>query len=186
TNAATPKQGLPHQLADGVKGNLHLVTIPLEPNGPAAFSNQPYLELELTKEVRIYRAFPDPTYYSMHGAGLPSGVHVYGITLERPAVEVDFQPDQVAHIWTAPAQPSYTAKLKNRTDALHQVELWLTTTSHDGAEKTVEGQIVPLAAGAAQSVKLPFHLKRYGHHAVELKIRSAPAEKGKGEAEQHT
>src|SRR5262249_16641876 len=88
-------------LAGGAKGNLHLVTIPLDPNGPVAFSDLRHLEFELTKEVRIYRAFPDPTYYSMHGAGLPSGVHVFGVTFERPAVEVDFQPDQVAHVWTA-------------------------------------------------------------------------------------
>jgi hypothetical protein len=178
------QRGLPLQLAGGIKGNLHVVTIPLDPNGTAAFSNQPYLEFELTKEVRIYRAFPDPVYYSMHGAGLPSGVHVFGITLERPAVEVDFQPDQVAHIWTAPAQPSYTASLKNRTAALQQVDLSLTTASHDGAEKTVVSRIIPLAAGASQVVKLPLVLKRHGHHAVELKIRSAPAEKGKGEVEE--
>ena len=87
------------------------------PNGPAAFSDEAQLEFELTKEVRIYRGFPDPIYYSIHGAGLPSGVHVFGVTLERPAVEVDLQPDKVAHIWTAPEQPSYTAKLKNTTGA---------------------------------------------------------------------
>src|SRR5262249_16316253 len=46
-------RGLPFQLADGARGNLHLVSIPLEPNGTAAFSDQPYLEFELTKEVRI-------------------------------------------------------------------------------------------------------------------------------------
>ena len=78
----------PPTLANGVKGNLHLVTIPLEPNGPVAFGDQEHLEFELTKEVRIHRSFPDPIYYSYHGAGLPSGVHVFGITLERPAVEV--------------------------------------------------------------------------------------------------
>src|SRR5262249_59516138 len=110
-------RGLPFQLADGARGNLHLVSIPLEPNGTAAFSDQPYLEFELTKEVRIYRAFPDPTYYSMHPAVLPSGVHVYGVTLERPAVEVDFQPDQVAHSWAPPPQPSLTAQLKDRPEA---------------------------------------------------------------------
>jgi hypothetical protein len=170
--AASPAS-LPFQLAGGTKGNLHLVTIPLEPNSTAAFSNQPYLEFELTKEVRIYRAFPDPTYYSIHGAGLPSGVHVYGVTLERPGVEVDFQPDQVAHIWTAPAQPSYTAKLKNTTAAVQQVNLELNTMSHDGTEKTVVRQAVQLAAGAEQAVKLPLALKRYGYHAVELKIHSA-------------
>ena len=159
---AVSPASLPLQLASGTKGNLHLVTIPLEPNGPAAFSNQQHLEFELTKEVRIYRAFPDPNYYSMHGAGLPSGVHVYGITLERPAVEVDFQPDQIAHVWTAPAQPSYTAKLKNTTATAQPVDLELTTTSHDGSEKTVVRQTVQLAPDASQSVKLALALKRHG------------------------
>jgi hypothetical protein len=165
--------GLPAQLAGGSRANLHLVTIPLEPNGTAAFSNQPYLEFELTKEVRIYRAFPDPTYYSMHGAGLPSGVHVFGVTLERPLVEVDFQPDQVAHIWTAPARPGYTVRLQNTSRAAQMVGLQLTTTSHDGSEKTGVQRTVELAAGAAKAVPLPLALKRYGYHAVELKIRSA-------------
>jgi len=174
--AASPA-GVPPQLPGGFKGNLHLVTIPLEPNGPAAFSTQQHLEFELTKEVRIYRAFPDPTYYSMHGAGLPSGVHVFGITLERPAVEVDFQPDQVAHIWTAPAKPSYTAKLKNTTQKAQTVNLQLTTTSHDGLEKTVVKKSLELAAGAAEAIKLPLELKRYGHHAVELTIGSTGEER---------
>jgi hypothetical protein len=158
-------------------GNLHLVTIPLDPNGTAAFSNEPYLEFELTKEVRIYRAFPDPTYYSMHGAGLASGVHVFGVTLERPLVEVDFQPDQVAHIWTAPAKPSYTTRLRNTSKAAQTVNLQLTTTSHDGLEKTSVRKAVDLAAGATKDVKLPLKLERYGHHAVELKIKSAGEER---------
>jgi hypothetical protein len=170
--AAAPA-GVPLQLPGGARGNLHLVTIPLEPNGPAAFNNQHHLEIELTKEVHIYRAFPDPTYYSMHGAGLPSGVHVFGVTLERPAVEADFQPDQVAHIWTAPAKPGYTIKLKNTTEKPQTVHLQLTTTSHDGLEKTVVKKSVDLAAGARQAVNLALELKRYGHHAVELKIASA-------------
>jgi hypothetical protein len=113
----------------------------------------------------------------MHGAGLPSGVHIFGVTLERPAVEVDLQPDQVAHIWTAPAQPSYTAKLKNTTAAAQQVNLELTTTSHDGSEKTAVQRTVQLAVAAEQAVKLPLALKRYGYHAVELKTRSAGEER---------
>jgi hypothetical protein len=169
--------GVPLQLPGGAKGHLHLVTIPLEPNGPAAFSNQQHLEFELTKNVRIYRAFPDPTYYSMHGAGLPSGVHVFGVTLERPAVEVDFRPDQVAHIWTAPAKPGYTARLRNTTQKAQAVTLQLSTTSHDGLEKIVVKSSVELAAGADRAVKLPLELRHYGHHAVELKIGAAGEER---------
>src|SRR5262249_42582797 len=161
---------LPVQLPGGARGTLHLVTIPLEPNGTAAFSDQPYLEFELTKGVRIYRAFPDPTYYSMHAAGLPSGVHLFGATLERPVVDVDFQPAQAAHIGTAPAGPSYTARLKNTSQAAQTVNLRLTTTSHDGSEKTVVRKTVELAAGAGEAVTLPLALKRHGYHAVELKI----------------
>lgn len=164
---------LPVQLGNGTKGNLHRITIPLNPNGAVTFSDQRHLEFELTKEVLVYRAFPDPVYYSLHAGGLPSGVHIYGITLERPKVEVDFQPDQVAHIWSAPAQPSYTAKLKNATAVVQPVNLELTTTSHDGLEKTAVRQSVSLAAGAEQAVKLPLALKRHGYHAVDLKIRAA-------------
>jgi hypothetical protein len=174
--AASPNV-VPLQLPNGAKGNLHLVTIPLEPNGPAAFSNQPYLEFELTKEVRIYRAFPDPHYYSLHAAGLPSGVHVFGVTLERAAVVVDFQPDQVGHIWTAPAKPGYTVKLKNTTQKPQTVELQLLTTSHDGSEKTDAKKTISLAAGASEAVKLPVELKRYGHHDVVLKIRNGGEER---------
>ncbi len=171
-SAPATVHALPAQLVNGIKGNLHLVTIPLEPNGPAAFSDQDHLEFELTKEVRIHRSFPDPIYYSSHGAGLPSGVHVFGISLERPAVEVDFQPDKIAHIWTAPAQPSYTAKLRNSTSVEQAVELQLTTTSHDSLEKTTVRQAVKVAAGADQTVKLPLKLKKHGYHDVELRINS--------------
>lgn len=168
------------------KGNLHLVTIPLDPNGPAAFSNQQHLEFELTKEVRIYRAFPDPIYYSMHGGGLPSGVHVFGITLERPAVEIDFQPDEVAHIWIAPTQPTYTLKLKNTTTTLQRVDLQMTTTSHDGLEKRTVDLNVQLRPGEETAQKMGTGIKRYGHHAVEWKIRTTPADKGKGAVEERT
>jgi hypothetical protein len=164
--------GLPLQLAGGPRSHLHLVTIPLEPNGPAAFSDQDHLEFELTKEVHVYRSFPDPIYYSSHGAGLPSGVHVFAVTLERPAVEVDLQPDKFAHVWSAPEQPSYTARLRNVTAAEQSVDLELTTTGHDGVEKATVRGAAKLAAGAEQAVKLPLNLHRYGHHAVELKVRT--------------
>jgi hypothetical protein len=162
----------PHALpAAGGKVRLHLVTIPLDPDGTDAFADMDHLDFELTKQVRVRRDFPDPINYSVHGAGLPSGVHVYGVTLERPAVAVDFQPDQFAHIWTAPAQPAYTARLKNLSPRPQDVTLDLTTTSHDSRETTKVTKTARLAPGAEQAVALPLSLKRYGHHAVALKVR---------------
>jgi hypothetical protein len=164
---------LPVQLADGKKGRLHLVSIPLEPDGPASLSDLDHVELELTKDVHVYRSYPDPIYYSQHGAGLPSGVHVFALTLEQPAVTVDLLPDRLAHIWTAPEHPSYTARLRNLTNSEQPIELELRTTSHDGTEKETVRREVKVAAGAEQLVKLPLSLRRHGFHAVELKVRSA-------------
>lgn len=171
--AAKSTASIPIDLGGGKTGHLHRVTINLDPNGPVAFHDQRHLELELTKEVQVYRAFPDPNYYSQHGGGLPSGVHIFGMTLEKPAVEVDLQPDQVGHIWTAPDQPSYTAKVTNTTDKPQSVNLELATVSHDQLEKTTIRQSAQLLPGASQFVKLPLSLKRYGHHDVTLKIDSA-------------
>ncbi|MBI4028536.1 MAG: hypothetical protein HY360_26350 [Verrucomicrobia bacterium] len=170
TTRSSEAHAVPVNLTSGGKGNLYLVTIPLEPNGLASLSETDYVEMELTKEVRVYRAFPDPMYYSEHGAGLPSGVHVYALTMERPAVETDFHPDKFAHIWTAPEKPWYTVTLRNRTQGKQRVKLELTTVSHDGLEKTSQSTAVNLAAAAQDEVKLPITLKKYGYHDVQLRI----------------
>jgi hypothetical protein len=169
----------PHALAaaltGGTKLNLHVVTIPLEPDGVAAFSDLDHLEFELTKQVRTFRGYPDPIQYSQHGAGLPSGVHVFGITLERPVVEVDLQPDAFAHVWTAPAIPSYTATLRNTSTAEQAVVLELEARAFQHDSTTAASDQVKLAPGETRKVPLPLKgLKRYGHHAVRLQVTSGP------------
>ena len=170
TARSSKAQRLPVVLEKGGQGNLYLVTIPLEPEGLASVADLPYLEFELTKEVIIYRAFPDPCYYSMHQAGLPSGVHVYAVTLEKARVEVEFEPENFAHIWTAPEIPWYTVTLANRGDETEDVRLELATASLDGHDKTRRGEKVRLAAGGREELKLRLDLKRYGYHKVELRI----------------
>jgi hypothetical protein len=168
---APATHALPATLAGGAKANLHLVTIPLEPDGVSAFSDLEHLEFELTKQVRTYRGFPDPIQYSQHGAGLPSGVHVFAVTLERPAVEVDFQPDAFAHVWTAPATPSYTAALRNHTKEDQSAALEVEARAFNSNQTVTVRERVKLAAGETRKVKLSVKgLKRYGHHDVRLRV----------------
>ena len=134
-------QALPAQLANGIKGNLHLVTIPLEPNGPAAFSDEEHLEFELTKEVRIYRSFPIRFITAVTGPACPAASTCSASRWNDRRSRSISSPTRFAHIWTAPAAaPSYTAKLRNSTAVEQAVELELTTTSHDGLEKTTVRQ----------------------------------------------
>jgi hypothetical protein len=174
--------GAPHALGTtlgaGTKANLHLVTIPLEPDGVSAFSDQSHLEFELTKQVRTFRGFPDPIQYSQHGAGLPSGVHIFGITLEKPAVEVDAQPDAYAHIWTAPATPSYTITLKNTSAVKQAVALDLETHAYANPETSVVRDQLELNPGETRKVKMVLKgIKRHGHHAVRVHAWTGPGQK---------
>jgi len=164
---------LPVRLGKGGEGDLYLVTIPLEPEGLASVADLPYLEFELTKQVTIYRAFPDPCYYSMHQAGRPSGVHVYALTLEKARVEVEFEPENYAHIWTAPEIPWYTIGLVNRGDATETVHIELATTSLDGEDATRQKQKVRISAGERQELKFRLDLEKYGYHKVQLRVEDS-------------
>jgi hypothetical protein len=153
-------------LENGKAGSLFLVTIPVEPGSLASFRR---VELELTKGVRLYRAWPDPMYYSMHPAGLPSSVHVYALTLERPPVSVDLKASNGLHVWTAPEKPSYTAVV-TPLRPVGPVSLELSTRSYDGQETTRQVKKVEFKDGKPETVTFELGLKKHGHHDVTLTL----------------
>ena len=60
---------------------------------------------------------------------------------------MDPRPDAPAHIWTAPANPTYTIALHNNTGKATTATLTFKTTSYDGKETTtLPTQTVSLAA----------------------------------------
>jgi hypothetical protein len=153
----------------GEEGNLWMVTVPIDSGALAAFDDLEWYEMELTKEVQLYRAYPDPTFYSAHAAGLASGAHVYAMTLERPALTVDLQPDTPGHLWTVPKTPAYTARLNNLTGKPRTVTLKLTTSSHDGSSRSAQEVQVQLPA-AGTTTRLTPKPTRFGYHDVALTV----------------
>jgi hypothetical protein len=172
--ASSKVKGVPIKLADGSDSKLYHVTIPLDPDAFSWFTDLPRIGLEITKEVRFYRGYPDPLEYSWHGAGLPSSVQIYAMTLERAGVELDLQPARFDHVWTAPATPSYTFQLRNGTAAATKAKFVITTKSQDGQDITKQEQEVDLPLGAAP-VALPVAIKptRYGLHELTVTMTAA-------------
>lgn len=159
---------LPVTLGDGKAGNLYLVTIPIDPGALAAFGWNEYCDLEITKDVKYYRCYPDPCEFSVHGAGLPSSVQVYAMTLERPSVTVELHPTVPADVWAAPNRPSYSVRLKNQAGAARQVNLTLTTRDYYGKEKTIQKASVKVPASSEVVRQFVLNVKRYGYHDVVL------------------
>jgi len=176
---------LPVKQENGKKGNLYLVTIPIQPGEISSLVNWDKFfatptsnvyggtgryEIELTKEIRQFREYPDPICYDFHPAGRPSGVHVYAMTLERPPVHMEFDPDNFAHVWVGPDDmPSYTVTLDNRTPDPREVKFVLTTLSDDGKESTNQEETITVPANAIDhEVKFKIELEKYGYHKVVL------------------
>jgi hypothetical protein len=155
------------KLIDGRKVNLYAVTIPLDPGMLSSFADLTVYEVELTKQVQIWRSYPDPISYGYHPAGLASGVHLYAMTLQETPVDFAWAPDQFGHVWTAPANPAYTATVSNKTGAPVKGKLTVTTKSYDGTETSKVERPVLLPAGAtAVKVPVPLPVKLFGYHDV--------------------
>ncbi|MHB9110884.1 MAG: hypothetical protein ACYDCO_27835 [Armatimonadota bacterium] len=161
---------VPVTLEDGSAANLWLVKIPLDPARLSSFSDLETLELELTKEIRQYRSYPDPFLYGWHGAGRPSGVHVYAVTLHKPDVELSLEPAVFGHVWTAPEVPEYEIALANRTAEERTVTLTARASSHDGQEAREQAHQVTVPAEGRAVKRLAFPVEKNGLHTLEVTI----------------
>jgi len=170
TVTSTQTVALPARFENGKPCSLHLVTVPIDPGLLAPFDDQSTLSVELTKEVRLFRGYPDPAQYSYHGAGLPSSVHIYAMTFEAPRISMSVTPEAYANVWTAPKQPSYTIALTNFTPVAQTVTVEVSTVSYDGSEKTIQKKPVSVPASRNASLVVPVPLKKYGYHDITLKL----------------
>lgn len=146
---------------------LQLIKIPVEPGNFRDFSDLNTMEMELTGKVYPYRNWPDPSYYSIHHGGIPSGVQIYAVTLETLPVTVDFAPEAFANVWVD-STPGYRVTLTNHTNKPVKQHLKLNTISFDQKEELVleQGITVPALGKAVTRFDLP--VKKYGWHEVKL------------------
>ena len=163
-------KSVPLKLADGRAGALHVVTVPIDPGQLATLRDLNVIGLELTKEVKLYRVFPDPMYYSHHPAGLPSSVHVYGLTLERPEVRMKVTPARYADIWTAPEKPSYNVQLSNSGKETRTARLSWAATAHGGLDVQRGSRKLSVEPGKNAELEFDLSLTRHGYHDLEIKL----------------
>jgi hypothetical protein len=165
---AADARPLPIRLDSGSRANLWLIRVPLDPALLASFSDMETLELELTKRVHQYRSYPDPILYGWHGAGLPSGVHVYALTLHRAEIEMSLEPAAVGHVWTTPAVPAYSVAFENRSTTNRTLSVLVETKSHDGGETTKQTRSLNLLAGKQGRLNISVPVKKNGWHEMTL------------------
>lgn len=150
---------LPVSMANGSKANLWMIRIPLDPGRLSSFGDMDFVEIEFTKEVRIFQSYPSPEYCGWHQAGQASAVHLYAVTLAETPVGFSWEPDLFGHVWQAPAQVSYTATLTNRTAAEQKGTLTVIARSYDSTDEYKQEFPVTLPALTPGMAPVPIRIK---------------------------
>lgn len=176
-NEETIQKGLVTPLAQKTADGrpLYLVKVPVETGEFYGFHDMQdsFLEFELTKPVVLGRSYPDPIYYGYHPAGLPSSVHVVGITLEEAAFDYEVKPSQTAFVFEQPEKPSVTVPVRNLSAKPLSATVSLKTRSFDAQEETSLTATVQCAAGETAQPNLQLNLKTLGWHELQISVEAA-------------
>jgi hypothetical protein len=144
---------------------------------------RPWIEIELTKEVRLTRRVPDPNRTRSRPLGLPSGVRLAALTLERCPLQMRVTSKESGHAFVVPQQPTFQVHLTNITAAPQPYELGLTLTHRDGTPLSAARKgTVP--AGQAADVALGVPLTPTPLPGGERGKNASPlpaGERGRGE-----
>src|SRR5947199_9216505 len=87
-----------------------------------------WVEIELTKEIRLARRQPDPCRFRSRPLGLPSGVKIAAITLEKSPLQMRVGSKETGHAFVEPQKPAFQVRLTNISAAAYAYELRLALT----------------------------------------------------------
>ena len=166
---------VPQKTADGKQ--LYLVRVPVNTDDFYGFRDMAdqFLEFELTKPLSLGRSYPDPIYYGYHPAGLPSSVHVVGITLEAAAFSYEVKPKQTGFIFEQPERPAHAVAITNAGTAPLTAKVTMQSESYDGGEQQTVTASVKVGPGETRDAELQFDLKKLGWHELKVTVEAGGA-----------
>src|SRR5262249_2633939 len=129
-----------------------------------------FLEIELTKEVRLARRSPDPNRFRYRPLGLPSGVRLAALTLERSPLQMRVSSKETGHAFVEPQPPTVQVTLRNITAAEQPYRLTLSGKHLDGSS-TREERSGRIEANGAIELSIPMPTSKRGYHDLAVTLR---------------
>ncbi len=94
-------------------GNLYVIRVPFAKAIAQDYRPFRTLWLEFTKEIRTAINLPDPNRYCTRPAGIPSGVRIHAVTLERSPLQMELAGAEPGNVFNEPQTPTFELKLVN-------------------------------------------------------------------------
>ncbi len=154
---------------------VYLVSVPLKTgqvadllgeDAPGFGRRNDHWDLELTREIRTAVHFFNLQSCRVKPLGLPSAVHVIGLTLERSPIDVTVSSRVKGNVFYAAEQPAFDVELVNQKDAPTTVTLVCEIVDFDG-NKTERRVVVAVPGsgrgGGRAQAQIPLGMDRLGY-----------------------
>lgn len=113
-------------------GNIYLIRVPFAKAISQDFKDRLGMELDITKELRIAINLPDPNRFQLRPLGLPSGVHIYGLTLERSPILMEVTATEPGNVFNQPQTPTFDLNINHIRDQNGKYALQTVAERDDG------------------------------------------------------
>jgi len=156
------------------QGNLFVVRVPLGLAFAQDFSDEWAFDVEVTKELHLAVRRPDPCRYQIRPLGLPSGVHIYGMTFQRAQVQMQVTGSEQGNVFNQPQVPTFTVDIQNSRRANYVIET--VATDYYGQTTTHRSDEIPLSQNQKSSLNIKVDVPKLGYHRLAIKVLSGRSE----------
>ncbi len=150
---------IPVTLADGTKGNIYHLAVPMAKS--ANVKEFGILDLEFTRDMNTHVKPPDPNTFGKIAVGAPSDVVVLAASVQQSPVTMTYVTDEPGNVFFDTQKSVFKLTLTNRSDKPQTVRAYAACAGPGtGEERGIEHkswtaeQSVTLAPGEAKEVAL--------------------------------
>lgn len=157
-------------------GNVFLVRVPLGLAFAQDFTDEWAFDVEVTKELRLAIHRPDPCRFQIRPLGAPSGVHIFGMTFQRAAVQMKVTSDEAGHVFNEPQTPTFHVKLNRLGARAGKLSFDAVVRDFYGNVSTVDVGDLEFPKHGELTKDVSIAVKKRGWHELTIRVMQGRAE----------
>ncbi len=151
------------------QGNIFLLKIPIAEVFAQDFPADSYLDVELTKELRLAIRAPAPLRFRYRPLGEPSGARIFGITFKKAPIQMKVISAEPGNVFNETDKPSFKIQLNNIDRKRHHMRIVANVTDFYGNTTVTESDLV-VEGDSIKVQALTFDLKKRGHYTLKIAL----------------
>lgn len=151
-------------------GNLYLLRVPMGKTIAQDFKDRKMFDLDITKQLRVAINQPDPYRFQLRPLGPPSGVRIFGLTLERAPLQMEVTAAEAGNVFNEPQVPTFHLDLQNLRNRAEKFDLRAIVEGDEGFTKTYSFPAVHLHSLTNARRTIEIRVPQRGHYELKIQL----------------